>query len=771
MMISTTNGTEWLPVNSDSDSENTPPTSPRFLRNDNDNNAHFSSSDDYTSSSDLSPRASPRKVVKQSGPSRWSRFTALFNREEKQVISDQRSAIQINAAFGAFLNKKAQDGGKFSLRERFNYNCIEYIDAKGVAKFKAFIKIGGFGAIAARKFTEEQKTDLRKQFEFHRALSLATDCFNRFANPSRLSNSPTRADFERAKTAFEKVMDAGNREFTVINQMMNQVTGKHVSNTLVEAQAHYQLTGDNGQVTQDTILSTFNSQSFLDMIDTFRGNGYRPEMSEVEVEKVDNYDGVTTGNVAFDNLMRDSQNVPFYMAYARVYNKIYADSIQKEGLNGSVARMHRQTVKSLQSPSNGEVNNAIDENNEKLFALIKANPKGVVALPFGVDEQVFGEMAQLYSQYADQKAALAKAEKEQAGLRPVFDGAKAAFEDFSDNMSLSYEKLNEVYGKEVDQTLPGATGFLQMRQEIDQANQQATETSEGIAARKAQLEQELDQVRGEKARLEGELGSLDANLISLARRYEESQKIINPYEEFEDQSVEKIKSEQKQKLEEYYTTKEEISKVSLSIVRNGNELTSINNGSHDLCQRLQEINTQRQALIERTVKLTYVQVAELFDKTHHVHVGRLRTEYQEKEMAFKAVESLVGQNDLRLTTVLRQLVEIAETMEATGFIFERDNVTGVELPAFKSEGYKADLKQHMIDANQTTRMLVVQMRQLMKSDDELNAEEATKALKAKKVVAAPVVATQQVEKKAVEWADENEAPPSLVTPFVNNNKK
>ncbi len=742
MIISTTNGTDWSPVNSDSESDVTPPATPRV------------------------------SARQQSGPSLLDRVSAFFKTEEKAEPKDNRPDQVVNKVFSDFLEQKTQNGGKFTLRERFNYNCREYIDAKGFAKFKAFVKIGGFGAIAAGKFTAEQKTDLKKQFEFHRAMTLATDCFNRFANPSILSRSPTRADFERAKTAFEAVLDNA-KEHTLTNQIMNKVTGKQVSNTLVEAEARYQLT-EGGKVTPDTILNTFNSQSFLDQIDTFRANGYRPEMSEVEVAKVDDYDAVTTGNVAFDKLINDTDRVPFYMAYARVYNKIYNDALP------DMARMHRQTTRSLQAPSKGQVDEAIEENNEKLFALIKANPKGAVELPLGVDQHVFGEMAQLYRQYADQQVALVPLKEKQGELQTKFVAAKTTFDNFSENMGLNYEQLSKVYGEDVDQTLPGATPFLKLRGEIDQANQQATQTSAEIAARKKQLEDELNQVRGEKARLEGELSTSDVNLNSLARRFEESQKIINPYEEFEDQSVEQIKTEQKQKLEEYRATKKAISSASLSIVRISHELTSINDNTHDLCQRLQETNKLRQALIQRKVKLEPEQVAELSDKTRHVLVGRLMTEYQEKEMAFKAVETLVVQNDQKLKTVLGQLVEIAETMEARGFIFERDNVTGIEYPAFKSAQYAAKLKQHLIDAGETTRMLVVQMRQLNKSDDELNAEEAANALKAKEVVAPPVVKKPEVNGPNI-FADEADKkpalvpqpalvpPPSIETLFNNNN--
>ena len=722
------------------------------------------SEDDFFETSSVPAR-------KESGPSALGQWWAnkklaivtAFTRKEKEVTPDRRSSTEVNKVFRTFLEQKAQNGGKFTLRERFNYNCMEYIDAKGLAKFKAFVKIGGFGAIAAGKFTEEQKTDLRNQFEFHRAMTRAVDYFNRFANPGLLSLSPTRVEFENAKKAFEAVLAVAD-ENTTTNQIMNSVTGKQVANTLIEAEAHYQLTDKDGKVTPDTILNTFNSHSFLDMIDTFRGKGYRPVMTEVEAAKADDYDGVTTENKAFDALMSDADRVPFYMAYARVYNKIYNDSMKKDGPNSGMARMHRQTVKSLEAPSNGQIEEAIEENNEHLFALIKEAPMGLPELPFGVETRVYSQMVALYREYAEDKALLVTILRTQGELQPVFDAAKTAFENFSVNMSLSYQELSEVFGEQVDESLPGAEAFLRMKQEIEKAQQDATQTTEEIATRKAQLEEQLGQAKAEKARLEKVRDEADGLLNSYKDQFEK--KKLNPYEELVDESMQQLSEEHKQKLEEYNAAKKAISAAAKLILDHSRELESINNNTHDLCQRLQEANTLRQDLIQRKVKLAPVTVAELAESTQHKHVERLMQEYNEKDRAYKAVSTLVDQNDDQLRRLQGQLAATTRSMTARGFIFEDGVVAGVEYPAFKSADYKAELKQHMINAGQTTRMLVVQMRQLMKSDDELNAEEAAKALKAKKVVAAPVATKPEVN-TPVEWDDEKSAvvpPPSLFTP-------
>lgn len=770
MMISTTNGTEWSPVNSDSDSENTPPTSPRFLRNNNDNNAHFSSSDDYTSSSDLSPRASPRKVVKQSGPSRWSRFTALFNREEKQVISDQRSAIQINAAFGAFLNKKAQDGGKFSLRERFNYNCIEYIDAKGVAKFKAFIKIGGFGAIAARKFTEEQKTDLRKQFEFHRALSLATDCFNRFANPSILSRSPTRADFERAKTAFENVLNTrvqnDRTEHGPINQIMNSVTGKQVANTLVEADAHYQLK-DGGKVTQDSILTTFNSKSFLDKMEDFQIKGYRVATTPDEQKALQVFYSSTNEQGTLKQLLQAEEYRPsFYMVMTRAYNKLFIDDAMEHSHEGALESLESATL-------DAQVQETIRSQNDKLFELIKARdvPKET---PVGIDSVAFKEMRDLYKNYEQARLTHLRISNEQVGSSTTLEEAKKHLAEFNvAEEKFTMEQLQELFSHAGDADKDGfdvfnahKAKFEQKHQALTEKKAQATHVDGQIQARMVELQTELKKLKEESSQNDRGIADTQRHLGEVDLQIKDQKKVINSLEVKQDQLIGQSflddqttlvrlgleHDEHLKALGELVTNKQ---RMDQSIQLQERELVSLaDDRTHDLWDTF---NTLEREIAEHERYVQFISRTDLIRLSPQVENQRIG----EININHALLENMVGIYNARFQQIAGEsetsqhlLTQRAEALKAKGFVIENDQVTDFVYAHYESEEHYALVESEIEAQNKATNLFISATRFIAPHLD-VKERNKTRALQSALAVTQPKETKPVVKQQGEEvvWDD------------------
>lgn len=142
--------------------------------------------------------------------------------------------------FQNFLNQTAvkalaTNTSGFTWIDKLKYRYVDYLEAKGVAKFGKFLTLGGLGYLFIGNLTDQELT---LQRNFYRAVCKAKASFHAFNTENSI---PVPKGCKWLTRSVERKFRAASQDFidllqfgdvVRINEIMNSATGYQVPNTL-----------------------------------------------------------------------------------------------------------------------------------------------------------------------------------------------------------------------------------------------------------------------------------------------------------------------------------------------------------------------------------------------------------------------------------------------------------------------------------------------------------------------------------------------------------